>query len=358
MSLGCAKPSIRSFAMSRLTWAALVGALALASALVPHAGIAEPWLAGGLRVEVVATGVPRPAQLALTASGRLVVLSQGWRGDSAAEIFWLDPAGGLPINAALVPRFVIPFADGPRKNALGSLALDPRSEDLFLGEENGNRIYRLGADQRLQAVAVGLNHLVGGSALVVDGRGRLVFLDFESSETHLRSETPLPSTLSWLTEEGSRGPLVFRIDPNEERPLPRRADLFAPILPRGGTAPAGREPSWRLIGVTAAGDELVFLNSVGEVFRRGSDGELRLIARLPAGHYHRTNLAIGPDGSVFVCGGFQIRQIFRISPAGQVSTVASELGDPGGIAVDREGVLYVAETALHRIIRIAPAGRR
>jgi len=79
---------------------------------------------------------------------------------------------------------------------------------------------------------------------------------------------------------------------------------------------------------------------------------------LPAGHYHRTNLAIGPDGSVFVCGGFQIRQIFRISPAGEVSTVASELGDPGGIVLDREGVLYVAETALHRIIRISPSGRR
>jgi glucose/arabinose dehydrogenase len=110
--------------------------------------------------------------------------------------------------------------------------------------------------------------------------------------------------------------------------------------------------------VTAAGDDLVFLSSIGEVFRLGSDGELLLIARLPAGHYHRTNLAIGPDGSVFVSGGFHIRQIFQISPAGQVSTVASELGDPGGVVLDREGALYVAETALHRIIRISPAGRR
>jgi sugar lactone lactonase YvrE len=67
---------------------------------------------------------------------------------------------------------------------------------------------------------------------------------------------------------------------------------------------------------------------------------------------------MGPDGSVFVCGGFQIRQIFRISPAGEVSIVASELADPGGIVFDHEGALYVAETALHRIIRIAPASRR
>jgi sugar lactone lactonase YvrE len=64
---------------------------------------------------------------------------------------------------------------------------------------------------------------------------------------------------------------------------------------------------------------------------------------------------MGPDGSVFVCGGFQIRRIYRISPGGEVSIVASELSDPGGIVLDREGVLYVAETALHRIIRIVPA---
>jgi sugar lactone lactonase YvrE len=249
---------------------------------------------------------------------------------------------------------VVPFADGSRKTVFGSLALDPQSGDLFLGEENGNRIYRLGADQRLQTVAVGLNHLLGGSALALDRQGRLVFLDYASPETNLRSETPLPPSLSWLIDEGYRGPLVFRIDPREDRPLPRRVDLLVPVLPKTEVVDVRKEPLWRLIGVAAAtGDDLVFLSSVGEVFRFGADGDLRLVVRLPAGHYHRTNLAIGPDGSVFVCGGFQIRQIFRISPAGEMSTVASELGDPGGIVLDRAGALYVAETALHRIIRIS-----
>jgi hypothetical protein len=316
-------------------------------------------VAAGLRVDVVATGIPRPIQLALDPRGRLVVLSHGWRGDAAGEIYRLELSGALPVDATRAPRVVIPFADEARKTVFGSLALDARSGDLFLGEENGNRIYRLRVDHRLQAVAVGLNHLLGGSALTLDRQGRLVFLDYASPETHLRSEAPLPPSLSWLIDEGYRGPLVFRIDPGEERPLPRRADLLLPILPRSGTTRADREPMWRLIGVTAApSDELVFLSSVGEVFRLGADGELRLAARLPGGHYHRTSLAIGPDGSVYVCGGFQIRQIYRISPAGQVDIVASELGDPGGIVVDSEGVLYVPETALHRIIRIVPLGRR
>ena len=310
----------------------------------------------GLRVDVVATGIPRPIQLAFDTHGGLVVLSPGWRGDAAAEIYRVDVHEALPVDATRAPRVVIPFAEELRKAVFGSLALEPRSGDLFLGEENGNRIYRLGADQRLQAVVVGLNHLLGGSALALDEQGRLVFLDFASPETHLRSEQPLPPSLSWLTDEGYRGPLVFRIDPGEERLLPRRADLLAPILPRGGAIAAGQELHWRLIGVTApTGDDLVVLSSVGEVFRFGPDRELRLVARLPAGHYHRNNLAMGPDGSVFVCGGFHIRQIFRVSPAGAVSIIASDLGDPGGIILDRKGALYVAETALHRIIRIAPS---
>jgi len=316
-------------------------------------------VSAGLHVEVVATGIPRPIQLALDARGGLVVLSHGWRGDVAAEIYRIDLGGAAPVDAAREPRVLVAFMDETRKTVFGSLALDPRSGELYLGEENGNRIYRLGADQRLQAVAVGLNHLLGGSALALDRRGRLVFLDYASPETQLRSETPLPPSLSGLIEDGYRGPLVFRIDPREQRPLPRRADLLAPIFPRGGTTPTGQEPLWRLIGVTAAaGDDLILLSSVGELFRLSPDGELHLITRLPGGHYHRTNLTMGPDGSVLVCGGFQIRQIFRISPAGQVSIVASELADPGGIVFDRAGALYVAETALHRIIRIAPAGRR
>ena len=135
--------------------------------------------------------------------------------------------------------------------------------------------------------------------------------------------------------------------------MPRRADVLTPIVLRSATP---RESMWRLISVTVApNDDLVFLSSVGEVFRLGADGELRLIVRLPAGHYHRTNLATGPDGSIYVCAGYQIRQIFRISPARDVSVVASDLADPGGIVLGPDGSLYVPEAALHRIIRISAA---
>jgi len=302
-------------------WLILAGVGWLLSASLGPAAAVD--VSEGFRVEVVVTGIPRPIQIANAGDGTVVVLGHGWRGDAAAELYRIDLRGSLPVDAARAPRVVVPFATEPRKTVFGSLAVDSKTGDLYLGEENGNRIYRLGADQRLRAVAVGLNHLLGGSAIALDQQGRLVFLDYASPEMHLRSETPLPPSLSWLTEEGYRGPEVFRADVHEGQPLPRRADLLPPILPRSGTTVAGQEPMWRLIGVTASGDDLVLLSAVGEVFRLGPDGELRSVARLPAGHYHRTNMAIGPDGSVFVCGGFHIRQIFRIRPSGEVSIVAS-----------------------------------
>jgi len=304
-------------------------------------------------MDVVVAQVPRPLQLAFDAHGRLVVLSAGWSGNAAGEIYRLDLTGPLPIDGSRTPRVVVPFPGQPRQIVFGSLAVDARTGSLFLGEENGNRIYRLDADQRLETFAIGLNHLLGGSALTLDRKGRLVFVDYASPESHLRSERPLPPSLSWLVEEGYRGPLVFQVDPTDDWPLPRRVDLLVPILPRRETA--AREPMWRLVAVTAsANDDLVFLSSVGEVLRLGRDGDLRLIVRLPAGHYHRTNLAAGPDGSLYVCAGYQIRQIFRISAAGDISVVAGELADPGGIVLDHTGALYVPEAATHRIIRITP----
>src|SRR5437867_11491350 len=133
--------------MSRMTWAGrtvwtpavLVGILCLSDGSAPPARAGEVHLASGFRIEVVATGVPRPAQLAFTASGRLAVLSHGWRGDAAAEIFWLDPLAAMPIDASRAPRVVIPFAEGPRKTVLSSLAGDPMSRDVFIGDQTGYR---------------------------------------------------------------------------------------------------------------------------------------------------------------------------------------------------------------------------
>src|SRR5947209_6386283 len=235
--------------MSRFSAALAAALIAVAAGLAARPGAASSvQTAPGLIAEVVVTDVGRPIQLAFDRGGRLVVLSHGRRGDAAGEIHRLDVTQALPIDAGRAPRVVIPFSEAPRKPTLGSLAVDPRTGDLYLGEENGNRVYHLETHSRLTAVAVGLQHLVGGSSIALDGDGRLV-----------------------------------------------------------------------------------------------------------AGHYQRTSLAVTRDGTLFVSTGFHVRRLFRVSPGGAVTTVASELGDPGGVAVDDEGRIYIAETALHRVIRISPA---
>src|SRR6266566_585904 len=87
----------------------------MAAALVFSAGPArEASMPAGL--EVVATGVPRPLQLALDRR-TLVVLGPGARGDSAGEIYRVDlearcpstsPTGracGCPFSIAAWPRW-------------------------------------------------------------------------------------------------------------------------------------------------------------------------------------------------------------------------------------------------------------
>src|SRR5205807_381486 len=143
----------------------------MAAALVFSAGPArEASMPAGL--EVVATGVPRPLQLALDRR-TLVVLGPGARGDSAGEIYRVDLDGALPVDVTHRPRVRVPFLDR-RLATLGSLALEPRTRDLFVGEENGSRVYRLDSDERLTLYVDGLRRLAGGSAIVFDSAGRLV----------------------------------------------------------------------------------------------------------------------------------------------------------------------------------------
>lgn len=356
-----AETNTRNFTMSRLPCRArrrlalLVGVnvLWLVAGPGPPVRGEELRVASGFQAEVVATAISRPIQLALTSSGLVVVLGHAREG--AAELFWLDPADRLPRDGSRLPRVVIPFSPGPRKTVFGSLAVDPRSGDLFLGEENGNRIYRLTVEHHLTPFAVGLYHLVGGSSLAFDGEGRLVLLDYASPETQLRSEAPPPPELEWLAHEAYRGPVVFRIKPDVHRGLPLRMDVLPPLYPRGWGTLTAREPVPRFISVAAApGGRLLLLDSLGQLWRWSGDTGLDLVTRLPSGHYHRTNIALAPDGSLFVSTGFHIRKLHRVAPTGALTTIAWDLADPEGIVVDASGALYLAESALHRIIRIRP----
>jgi hypothetical protein len=303
--------------------------------------------------EIVATGVPRPLQLAID-DRTLVVLSPGLRGDSAGEIFRVDLESPLPHELSRQPRTRVPFPDA-RMSTFGSLAIHPSSRDVFLGEENGTRLYRLSGGGRLTPYASGLRRLPGGDAIAFDGLGRLLVVDYVD-QTLSPGDERAPPGLETLREEDYRGPLVFRLVLDPEVPLPRRLDRVAPLFPRAwGGAKGGGALLPRFISVAAtAGGDVALLSSSGEVFRLSPDGVLRSLARLPLGHgqYNRTNMLAAPDGSLFISGGFHIGRIFRVSPDGVVSTLVSGLADPEGIALDPAGYLYIAESSLHRVVRL------
>ncbi len=211
--------------------AALMG-LILAGAL--PASAADLSVGPGMVAEVVVTGIPRPLQLALGPGGSLVVLSQGLRGDAAAEIVTVELSGQIPVEGAHLPRVVVPFPEDARKAVLGSLAIAPRTGHVVLGEENGNRIYRLTDEGRLAPLAVGLYHLVGGSGIAFDGDGRLVVVDFVSTETQLRSESRPPPAPGLAGRGGLPGapgvpPRPQRGSAPSTTPRPGRAVLPTPL---------------------------------------------------------------------------------------------------------------------------------
>jgi hypothetical protein len=305
--------------------------------------------------DVVATGVPRPLQLAV--DGRtLVILSPGTRGDALGELYRLDLDGDFPVDLARQPRMWIAFTDA-RVATLGSLAVSPVTHDVFLGEENGRRIYRLTDHGQLVLYATGLRRLPGGGAMTFDGQGRLVVIDYADPLTS-PSEDVAPPGLEQFRDEDYRGPLVFRMVLDDEIPLPRHVNRLAPLFPRAWGGKAGGALLPRLISVASLdGHDLVFLTSGGEIYRLTADGRFRGVTSLPRGQYNRTSMTVTVDGALVVSGGFHVGSIFRVTPDGAVRTLASGLADPEGVAVDARGDLYVAESALHRIVRLRAAGR-
>jgi sugar lactone lactonase YvrE len=88
-----------------------------------------------------------------------------------------------------------------------------------------------------------------------------------------------------------------------------------------------------------------------------------------AGFADPFGVAVASDGSLLVADGVFSHRIRRIAPDGTVSTLAgagagmadgagtsARFNTPSGIALDRQGHLYVADTANNRIRRVTPQG--
>jgi sugar lactone lactonase YvrE len=95
----------------------------------------------------------------------------------------------------------------------------------------------------------------------------------------------------------------------------------------------------------------------GTIFKIGPEREIFVFATLEpsVAAYH---LAFSPAGELFVTGPTtsSFDRVYRISPAGEVTTFFRGLGRPQGLAFDRRGNLYVAASigGKRGIVRLTP----
>jgi sugar lactone lactonase YvrE len=129
--------------------------------------------------------------------------------------------------------------------------------------------------------------------------------------------------------------------------------FFASCLTRTEKA-RGTPAGWRAAVATAAGD-----GSPG--FQDGAAGAARFSD--PFG------VAVATDGSVYVADAGESNRIRRLTPQGQVTTLAgggeghadgagagASFNTPSALALDAAGNLYVADTGNNRVRRVTPEG--
>ncbi|NOX69732.1 MAG: 6-bladed beta-propeller [Gammaproteobacteria bacterium] len=194
-----------------------------------------------------------------------------------------------------------------------------------------------------------------GAAYVVDTRGGgYVVFDFLNSRSKLvrgngASNMPKPINIT-IDTDGTR----YVTDTQREQVLVfDRNDRFVKAF--------GSSGQFRPVDVAIVDDRLyisdilhhtiqVLDQRTGQLlFKFGSNGSG------PGELFQPTNLAIGPDGSVYVTdtGNFRI-QVFSpdgefIRSIGKIGTAAGRFARPKGIAVDREGRVYVVDAAFANV---------
>jgi sugar lactone lactonase YvrE len=114
-------------------------------------------------------------------------------------------------------------------------------------------------------------------------------------------------------------------------------------------------------GIAFDGDENLYVGDrTGTVFKISRDRQIFVFATIEPSMaaYH---LAFGPDGNLYLTGPTisSFDHVFRITPAGEVTSFYRGLGRPQGLAFDVEGNLYVAASLAGQrgIVRLTPEAR-
>jgi DNA-binding beta-propeller fold protein YncE len=116
---------------------------------------------------------------------------------------------------------------------------------------------------------------------------------------------------------------------------------------------------------TPDGELLLTLGTAGHPSDTGATSmDFRTIRRAGPPFHYPTNLAISPEGDLYVSDGYGNARVHKFSPDGRLLFSWGEPGDgpgqfhlPHGIAVDRHGTVYVADRENSRVQLFTPDGK-
>jgi DNA-binding beta-propeller fold protein YncE len=115
---------------------------------------------------------------------------------------------------------------------------------------------------------------------------------------------------------------------------------------------------------TPEGKLLMTLGTSGLASDTGIDGiDYRTIRRVGPPFNRPTNVALAVDGAIYATDGYGNARVHKFDPAGRLLFSWGEPGDgpgqfnlPHGIAIDREGLVYIADRENSRIQVFTPDG--
>jgi sugar lactone lactonase YvrE len=201
-------------------------------------------------------------------------------------------------------------------------------------------------------------HPVANPAVDVDGN---VYVTFSGQRGQ-----KVPVSLYRVTPDQMVKPFITELMNPTGLAIDRDGNLFVSCRQDGTihrVSPDGRAMQWiEGMGIATglafdkAGNLYVGDRS-GTVFKIGADREVFVFATLEPSMsaYH---LAFSPTGDLFVTGPTtsSFDRVYKITPAGEVTTFFRGLGRPQGLAFDRLGNLYVAGSlgGKRGIVRLTP----
>ena len=290
-------------------------------------------LASGVITTVLGTGDPGatlpnqlnvPTGVAIDSLGNLDVADSGNQ-----RIQQLAPAGGLQ---------TLPGS--------GRDVAADRKGDLFIAA--GSHVLELTPSLKLVTIAGGGAYLYGGDggpataarlnspvAIALDAAGALYIADQRNSRVR---KVDAAGTITTIAGDGT-----FGSGPGQ---------LSAPggvTVNRSGEVYIADENNDRIQAIISPGN----IVTVAGIAVPGFNGD-----GLPATStqiFSPGSMAVGPDGGIYFAdkGNQRLREI---RPSQTISTVAQMAA--GGVALDSLGVIYIADAALHQVFRIDRAGHQ